>query len=133
MVFAPKERDILTLISAADVVITKDSTTGLEAVAAEEAIDRAESHRMEDKVDYAKQGAAVGVYTTEDLPMAIRNALEGNGIKGEQPPAYERRYLLELDGKAAKRVADISRIGQRSEALASETQEYKVIYGIPIS
>jgi phosphohistidine swiveling domain-containing protein len=106
-VFAPKDGDILTLISAADAVITKDSTTGLEAVAAGKPLIVLNLTGMEDKVDYAKQGAAVGVYRPEDLPMAIRNALEGDGMKGESRRVYERRYLLELDGKAVKRAADI--------------------------
>lgn len=105
--FAPKEHDILTLISGADVVITKDSTTGLEAVAMKKPLIVLNLSGMEDKVDYAKEGAAVGVYRPEDLQPAIRDALAGRGTLGERRQGYVKRYLLELDGKAAKRVADL--------------------------
>jgi len=106
-VFAPKERDIMTLISAADVVITKDSTTGLEALAAKKPLIVMNLSGLEDRVDYARKGAAIGVYRSEDLPAAINEALEGEGILLDQRQRYENDYLLKLDGKAAQRVADI--------------------------
>jgi hypothetical protein len=107
VVFAPKERDIMVLILSADVVITKDSTTGLEAVAAKKPLIVLNLSGVEDKVDYAKEGAAVGIYRASDLRAAIDNAFaDGSNSEGRHQ-GYVKRYLLELDGKAAKRVADL--------------------------
>jgi hypothetical protein len=105
--FASKNHDIMNLISAADVIITKDSTTGLEAVAAGKPLIVLNLSGIEDQVDYVRQGAAVGVYRPDDLKSAINEALKGHGILDDHRQRYVRNYLMQLDGKAAKRVADL--------------------------
>jgi hypothetical protein len=106
-VFAPKGHDIISLISAADVVITKDSTTGLEAVAARKPLIVMNLTGLEDKVDYVKEGAAVGVYRADDLTKAIDDALNGRSVFQELRDVFEKKYMLKLDGKTAKRIVDI--------------------------
>lgn len=107
VIFAPKGHDIISLISAADVVITKDSTTGLEAVAARKPLIVLNLTGLDDKVDYVKEGVAIGVYKQEDLTKAIDEAIKGRGVRQDLRNMFEKKYMLALDGNAARRIVDI--------------------------
>ena len=105
------DSDISELLYVCDTLITKDSTTGIEAAILGKPIIvlnlMGEPYRH---VSYVQEGIAIGVYKRQDFLPAIKDALYNEEVRGKLAKArekfiYDNAYLV--DGQASKRVADL--------------------------
>jgi hypothetical protein len=107
---ATKKTDIYTLIYFSELVITQDSTVGLEAMVFDKPLITVNLTKRQDRVPYAEKGGAVGVYKGADLPSAVRQALTDektiSGLKAGRKE-FIRDYAHALDGKARARAAGV--------------------------
>ncbi len=104
IVLAQKDADTLLLIRACDLMITKFSTTAMEALALDKPLLLMNFSGEPDRIDYVAQGVAEGVYEPADLPLAIENLLNNKSDIAEKRKEYLARYLYKIDGKATSRI-----------------------------
>jgi predicted glycosyltransferase len=105
-----KDLDLFELLNACDVMMTLYSTTALEAMIMDKPVITINLMNIPDRMPYAESGAALGVYSAEDIAPAIKKAMYDEEIKkkletGRKKFVYEQAYLI--DGKASRRVADL--------------------------
>jgi predicted glycosyltransferase len=110
IIIPAKDADTNELLYACDVMITKNSTTAIEAMILNNPVIILNLSNQPDYVPYAESAAAIGVYKEEDLLPAIRDTLYNEEISKRLADArkkfvYEHAYIQ--DGKASKRVADL--------------------------
>lgn len=101
---------ILDLVEAADVVVTRHSSVGVEAMALGKPVLVLNLTGDRDATPYVAEKAALGVYREADLVGALRTLLgerEGVAERGRAAADFVRRYLGAMDGKADVRVADL--------------------------
>lgn len=103
----PKMADTLLLIRACDVMITKFSTTAIEALALEKELLIMNFSGVPDKVGYVQEGVARGVYKPDELPRAVERILNNSCSLAQNRNAYIQKYLYKIDGKATSRVVSI--------------------------
>jgi len=58
-------------------------------------------------VEYAKEGVALGIYSSEKLKDAIINLLEDDSVLCKNRSRYIEKYLYRIDGKATERVVNL--------------------------
>ncbi|MEZ5334875.1 MAG: CDP-glycerol glycerophosphotransferase family protein [Methanolobus sp.] len=102
--------DIYELINACDVLITVFSTTALEAMILERPVITINLTGKRDMMPYAESGAALGVYSRNDLKNAILAVFEDENVisslrTNSRKFVYQHAY--EVDGNATKRLMDI--------------------------
>jgi glycosyltransferase involved in cell wall biosynthesis len=100
-----KDIDLYKLLSACDLIITKASTTAMEAAALNKPIIVLNLTGEQDVIDYVKEGIALGVYDEKELPIAVKKLLENDDILRSQREEYIKKYLYSMDGKSSQRVA----------------------------
>jgi hypothetical protein len=104
-ILVPKASDTLRLIWASDLVLTRYSTTGLEAIAFGKPLIVMNLSGQPDTVDYASEGVAKGVYAPSDLRPSIERLLTADD---ENIVRNRERYILDnlyrMDGNSAMRV-----------------------------
>jgi hypothetical protein len=116
--------DTLEVIRASDVVITKHSTSGVEAAALDKPLIVLNLGGAPDVAGYVREGIAVGVYTQGELAPAIRRLLRGEDPTTASRPAYVKRHLHAIDGLAGRRVAEVvARMINRKDASARSGNE----------
>ncbi len=102
-----KDTDLYALISSCELLITKYSTTALEAMMIDKPVVTINLSGQPTPVPYAEEGAALGVYRYEDIEQAILKALDDeetrNRLKAGRDK-FVRRWAGEPDGKAAQRI-----------------------------
>jgi len=103
----PKTADTFSLIRACDVMMTKWSTTAIEALALDKPLIIMNMGDDPDKVEYVKQGVALGVYQEKDLAPAIEKSVNNCAELAEQRKEYIEQYLYKIDGRAALRVVNL--------------------------
>ncbi len=107
-VLVPKASDTLRLIWASDLVLTRYSTTGLEAVAFRKPLVIMNLSGQPDPVDYVSKGVAQGVYFETDLRPTIERLLIADDEKmASNRESYIVNNMLKMDGKSASRVYDL--------------------------
>lgn len=106
IVLVSKTADTLCLIWACDVMITHWSTTALEALALGKDLIIMNLGGGPDKVDYVKNGAALGVHREEELAEVIKKLLDSETDLAEKRREYIEQHLYKIDGKATLRVID---------------------------
>ncbi|KPK39363.1 MAG: hypothetical protein AMJ78_08630 [Omnitrophica WOR_2 bacterium SM23_29] len=107
---AVRDIDIYTLISLSELVITLDSTVALEEMIFDKPVITFNLTKRQDRVPYAKKGAAVGVYKVEDLPLAIERTLFDRTTIEQLRlgrKAFVEEYAYKIDGKATERITNI--------------------------
>lgn len=107
---AIKDFDIYTLIFVSELVITLDSTVGLEAMVFDKPLITFNLTRRQDRVAYSEKGAALGVYKEEDLAPTIKRALSGQETIVQLKMGRSRfleEYAYAIDGKARQRILNI--------------------------
>jgi ribosomal protein L9 len=72
--------DVYELIRQSDLVITKDSTAGLEAAIMKKPIVVVNTTKRPDLVPYVEKGVALGAYKTGDIRDRISEALKDEGF-----------------------------------------------------
>jgi hypothetical protein len=105
-----KEIDTYELVCACDVLITKNSTVGFEAMVLEKPVICFDFIGRLERNEYVSSGAAIGVSDIEELEPAIKNAVENQDVMKnlrnmQKKFVYERGY--KLDGHSSRRVADL--------------------------
>ncbi|MCX6654430.1 MAG: hypothetical protein NTY03_04830 [Candidatus Bathyarchaeota archaeon] len=104
-ILVPKSSDTLKLIWASDLVLTRFSTTGLEAIAFNKTLIVMNLSGQPDPVDYVIKGVAKGVYHATDLRPAIEESFI-TGVKAtlQNRESYIIDNLHKMDGNSAQRV-----------------------------
>lgn len=105
-----KDIDIYTLIFLSELIVTMDSTVGLEAMVFDKPLIVVNLTKRKDRVPYAEKEAAVGIYQDANLASAIKKALTdektilqlNNGRK-----RFIKEYAYVVDGKAGERIAQL--------------------------
>ncbi len=103
----PKDFDIIELVTVCDLMITRHSTTAMEAVALNKPIIILNLSGNPDPVDYVEAGVALGVYSEERLRPAIQRLLEDDSVLATHRQAYVEKHLYRIDGGATQRVVNI--------------------------
>jgi CDP-glycerol glycerophosphotransferase (TagB/SpsB family) len=103
-------QDLSELLYICDLMMTKSSTTVLEAAILGKPVIVLNLSGKPDVIPYVEKGVAVGVYREEDLASAIQNVLYDTEVrerlsKEQSKFAYENTYVQ--DGKASERVAEL--------------------------
>jgi CDP-glycerol glycerophosphotransferase (TagB/SpsB family) len=99
--------DTYALLYACDLMITRHSTTAMEAVALNKPVIVLNLSGEPDPVEYVKEGIALGVYKEEDLKTAIEKLLKDDSELARNRARYIERYLYKIDGKATERVVNL--------------------------
>jgi len=106
---AVKDVDIYTLIFLSELVITLDSTVGIEAMIFDKPLVTVNLTKRCDRVPYAEKEAAIGVYEEESLLPAIEKALTDQEAISRLKICRNRflkEYAYEIDGKADVRLSN---------------------------
>jgi len=106
-VVAPKDTDTYEMISVCDLLITRDSTTAIEAIALDKPVIILNMSGEPDKVEYVDEGVALGVYNGDNLKNAIDKLLLNDAELAVNRKMYVENYLHKVDGKATERVMDL--------------------------
>lgn len=101
------EVDTYPLLFACDLMITKTSTTAMEAVALNKPVIILNLSAESDPVEYVVEGVASGVYKEEDLKPAIEKLLKDDSGLAKNRQKYIEKYLYKIDGKATERVVSL--------------------------
>ena len=99
-----KKSNTYEQIFVCDLMITKTSTTAMEAVALNKPVIVLNLGGEPGIVDYVEMGVALGVYRGEDLKPAIENLLKDDTELAKNRERYIENYLYKIDGKATERV-----------------------------
>ncbi len=99
--------DTNALIYACDLLVTKHSTTAVEAIILEKPVIVLNLSGEPDPVEYVQEGVARGVYQKEDLPDAMEELLSDDAPLAKNRKRYIERYLYRVDGKATERVVEL--------------------------
>lgn len=106
-VIVPKSSNIYEQIFVCDLLITRTSTTAMEAVALNKPVIVLNLDDGTDYAGYVEEGVACGVYKDEDLTTAIDELLQDDSRLAKNRDKYIEKYLYKIDGKASERVIDI--------------------------
>ena len=107
VIIVPKDSDTYEQLYACDLLITKNSTTAVEAVALGKPVIVLNLGGTPDAVDYVAEGVAVGVYSLENLTNAITTLLVDDSVLAAKRPGYISRNIYRGDGRASERVAEL--------------------------
>ncbi len=103
----PKTSDTYEQLFVCDLLITKSSTTAMEAVALNKPIIVLNLGGEADAVDYVEQGVALGVYKEDDLMPSIEKLLKDDSELAKNRKRYLEKHLYKIDGKATERVVKL--------------------------
>lgn len=114
---AIRDIDIYTLIYFSELIIIQDSTAGLEAMFFDKPLISVNLTKRQDRVAYARKGAAIGVYEAADLASAISRALSDRETIEAMRSArkvFIDEYAYKTDGRAAERLMNLINVTQRA-------------------
>ena len=106
-VITPKSSDTYGQLFVCDLMITRHSTTAMEAIALNKPVIILNLSGEPDHVEYVKEGVALGVYREEDLKQAIEKLLKDDSELAKKREKYIEKYLYKIDGKATERVVGL--------------------------
>lgn len=104
--------DLYSLLNAADLVMSKESSAGLKALILDKPFITLNFEKRADVIPYALSGAALGVYRAEDTLPAIKKVFSDNELRSrlhEKSKDFIRDYAYMIDGKSSERVLDFIR------------------------
>ena len=106
-VVTPKDSDTYEQLFICDLMITKNSTIAVEAIALNKPVIVLNLSEEPDAVDYVEEGIALGVYKEEDLKPAIEKLLKDDSELAKNRGRYIGKYLYKIDGKSTERVVKL--------------------------
>ena len=106
-ILMPKDSDTYEQLFICDLMITKNSTSAMEAMALNKSVIVLNLSGKPDAVDYVEQGVALGVYRENDLKLAIKNLLKDDTELAKNRERYIKKYLYSIDGTATERVVKL--------------------------
>lgn len=105
-----KNASTLELLTASDVLIGAESTLDYEAMILDKPVIVVNFGGRRDSLPFVEEGAALGVYTPEDVLPALKKALfdeKTRSVLAERMRALVQAHCYLIDGKAAARAAEI--------------------------
>jgi len=102
-----RDVDTYALLSICDLMITKNSTTAMEAVILNKPVIILNLSGEPDQVNYVHENVALGVYDPANLSSAIEKLLDDSSILHEKREEFIKKYLYNVDGKATERVVTL--------------------------
>jgi CDP-glycerol glycerophosphotransferase (TagB/SpsB family) len=102
----PKKSDILEQIFICDLMITKTSTTALEAIALNKPVIILDLVGKANNVNYVDAGVAIGVLSCDTLKNAVEKLLKSDEELAKYRANYVSNYLYNLDGKSSERIVN---------------------------
>jgi UDP-N-acetylglucosamine 2-epimerase len=105
-----KDIDPYQLLLVCEVLITRESTIALEAMMLDKPVITINLTGKPDLRPYAKSGAAVGVYDSKDVAIAILDVLQNSEIREKlrrKSREFVAHHAYRADGQASRRVADL--------------------------
>ena len=110
IILVPKTYDTYELLYVCDILITRHSTTALEAIALNKPVIILNLSGQSDLVEYVKEGVAVGVYDERYFKPILMDLLSESSDL--EPKLKINRYIfirnyLNIDGKSTERVINI--------------------------
>ncbi len=99
-----RDVDIYEVVYACDLLITKHSITGREAIAMNKPVIVLDLGKERMYIEYIKEGVALAAHNEEDLKNAIRELLKDDSKLAEKRKHYIEKYLHKIDGKSTERV-----------------------------
>lgn len=104
-----RDINIFELIAHSDLLLTKNSTTGLEAMIFDKPLITIELSKRRDQVPYGEKGAAISIHSVEEIVDAIKSSLDD--IKAKELLRANRlkfvdNFAYKIDGKASVRVVN---------------------------
>ncbi|MFC1952768.1 UDP-N-acetylglucosamine 2-epimerase [Chloroflexota bacterium] len=118
-----KDINLYSLISCCELLVTKHSTTALEAMMIDKPVVTINLSGQPDPVPYAEEGVAIGAYRREDIEPAILEALNNEDTRSQLKAArkkFIRKWAGEPDGNASLRVVKLI-----EEMIGSKNPNYK--------
>ena len=106
-VVTPKSSDTYEQLFVCDLMITRHSTTAMEAVALNKPVVILNLSGEPDIVEYVQDGVALGVYKEENLKLSIEKLLKDDSELAKSRAKYIEKYLYKIDGKATERVVKL--------------------------
>jgi len=106
-IITPKDSDTHEQLFVCDLMITRHSTTAMEAIALNKPVIVLNLSGEPDPVEYVKEGVALGVYDEEDLKPTIEKLLKDDSELARNREKYIEKYLYKIDGKATERVVNL--------------------------
>jgi hypothetical protein len=106
-ILTAKDSDTYEQLFACDLMITRHSTTALEAVALGKPVIILNLSKESDIVDYVSEKVAAGVYEKKKLRETILRLLDDDEELKKNREAYLDRHLFKIDGKATERVLNV--------------------------
>ncbi|MDD4651474.1 MAG: CDP-glycerol glycerophosphotransferase family protein [Methanothrix sp.] len=106
-ILVPKTSDTYELLSVCDLHIARTSTTAREAVAMNKPVIILYLEGQDDRLEYVKEGVALGVNSSAKLKDTIASLLEDDSRLRENRNRYIEKYLYKIDGKATERVVKL--------------------------
>lgn len=106
-VITPKNSDTYEQLFVCDLMITRHSTTAMEAVVLGKPVIILNLSGKPDPVEYVQEGVALGIYNSGDLCPAMKRLLVDDSEMSAQRERYIEKYLYKIDGKSTQRVIDI--------------------------
>lgn len=106
-VVTPKESDTYELLFVCDLMMTRHSTTAMEAVALNKPVIILNLSGEPDPVEYVKEGVALDVYDEKNLKATIEKLLKDDSELAKNREKYIEKYLYKMDGKATERVVNL--------------------------
>jgi len=101
-----RDSDTYEQIYSSDLVLVKNSTTALEAVALDKPVIVLNLSGKLDDVDYVEKNVALGVYNENDLEDAFRILIENDTLK-KYRKSYVEEHLHAIDGRSSIRIAEL--------------------------
>lgn len=104
--YLTKDLDLYSIIGICDLLITKASTTGLEAMLFKKPLIELILSGVKSAVPYIESNAAFGVYNEKYLKDAIVNAICNSEVQ-KHMKKFVYDYAYKQDGKASERITDL--------------------------
>lgn len=103
----PKKSDTYEQLFVCDLLITKTSTTAMEAVILNKPVIILNLSGEADSVDYVKEGVALGVYEQSQLKTTIEKLLNDDNLLKNNRHQFVFKYLYKVDGKSTERIVSL--------------------------
>ena len=102
-----KNSDTYEQLCACDILITRHSTTAIEAIALNKPVIILNLSGQPDPVDYVSCGVAAGVYEGDNLENVIKKLFQDDSDLRKNRAEYVKQRLYMIDGQATRRVVDL--------------------------
>lgn len=94
------------LIEANDIIITQSTSAGFRAILSSKPTIYLNIHDYKDYEPYAKKGAALGVYSLNQLNPSIKTLIKYPNLCEKNQIIFSRDFCYKLDGRAAERIIE---------------------------